>query len=95
MAHEDIVSPEYTIEKIGQVRRNEKVTKLELEDLVNRTDDCDALYDAVLHLMARDKSRKWRYIKFVDSISVSHEPGMGFAMQWREYTRKKQSMKCK
>ena len=67
----DIVSADYTIESLQESQKNATVTKLELEDIVNRDDDRHAeVFEAVKNLLKNDGGRKWKYVKFIDSIRI-------------------------
>lgn len=93
MGNEGLVSTKYTLEKLLQAQKNSRVSKLELEDLVNRDGgDTRELHKALQRLLARDNNRSWQYIKFVDAITINNGPNGGAAEQWKHYAKKKQAL---
>ena len=67
----DIVSADYTIEKLQESKKNPKVTKLELEDIIHRDDGRHAeVFEAVKDMLKEDGGREWKYVKFIDSIRI-------------------------
>lgn len=89
IGHEAIVSKKYTLDKIQQAQANTHITKLELEDVVNRE---NGVFAAIRNLLARDGKREWQYIKFIDSIQVHNGPGMDAVSQWQAYSNKRQEL---
>ena len=90
MCHEGVVSSEYTLNKLQQAQANTRVTKLELEDVINRQEDPTAIFAAIQTLLSDE--RKWLYIKFIDTIQLRDDDGMDAATQLQKYTDNRQSL---
>ncbi|CAB9503735.1 expressed unknown protein [Seminavis robusta] len=60
-----IVSTEFTLSRMAYARQTTCITKLELEDLIERHDQ--TLFLEVRDLMIADK-RPWEYVRFVDHL---------------------------
>jgi hypothetical protein len=90
MGHEGVVSSEYTLNTIQQAQSNTRVTKLELEDVINRQEDPTAIFSAIQALLSDERS--WLYIKFIDSIHIRNDDGMDAATQLQNYKNNRQSL---
>lgn len=63
-----LVSRNFILEKIKDVKKNRKVTQLEVEDLITSFEN-SSLIPSVKALLLQD-DRNWKYIKFVDTIEL-------------------------
>ena len=91
MGHEGLVSNEYTLNKIQLAQSSTRVTKLELEDVINRKEDPTEIFAAIRVLLSDE--RNWLYIKFIDSIQLRDDGrGMDAATQFDKYANNRQSL---
>lgn len=85
----DVVSADFTMQSIRESKKNALVTKLELEDIVNRDDDKHAeVFATVKELLENDGGRSWQFIKFLDSLRIG-ELGMdpSYLQQYEQQRR--------
>ncbi|CAB9526029.1 expressed unknown protein [Seminavis robusta] len=65
----DIVSKEYVLETLKEVRHNPDILKLEIEDLLIAKNH-NAFLPVVKAILLRDE-RKWKHLRFIDTIEAT------------------------
>lgn len=74
LATEDLVATDCILDSLELCQANRKITKLEVEDIMNRKTDREEILTALHSVLKKDKGRPWSGVQFTDCIRVlAHE----------------------